>query len=163
MFRNNRIALSLIIISLILLIPGLIQPILTIDISPSTPFGKINLFKETQSILETAQKLHENNNSFVAFLILFFSITVPFIKAFLLMIVLFKKEFQKRASTLRFVNVISKWSMADVFVVGVFIAFLSLKTNQNINAELHSGFYYFLSYCIISISAAQLIKVEKFN
>jgi hypothetical protein len=72
MFENNRLAFGLIIISLILLIPGLIQPILTIDISPTTPFGKINLFTETQSILETAQKLHQNNSSFVAFLILFF-------------------------------------------------------------------------------------------
>jgi paraquat-inducible protein A len=81
----------------------------------------------------------------------------------LLLLVLFKKEFNRRKSVLKFVNLISKWSMADVFVVGVFIAFLSLQSNKNISAELHSGFYYFLSYCVISIASAQLIRVRELN
>ncbi len=63
------------------------------------------------------------------------------------------------SKTHHFVGIISKWSMADVFVVGVFIAFLSLKTNENLSAELRSGFYYFTAYCILSIVAVQLIKV----
>ncbi len=46
--------------------------------------------------------------------------------------------------------------MADVFIVGLFVAFLSTSSEDNISANLHAGFYYFLSYCIISILAFQL-------
>ena len=51
--------------------------------------------------------------------------------------------------------------MADVFVVGVLLAFLATKSDDGIDAKLHEGFYYFLAYCIISILATQLLKIEE--
>ncbi|MCB0280232.1 MAG: paraquat-inducible protein A [Calditrichaeota bacterium] len=162
--KNNWIALSLLILSLALLIPGLIEPIITIDISPTLPMlGKTTFYKETRSILGTVELLHKNNNSFVAFLILFFSVMVPFIKAILLLLVLFLKEMKRRNSIFRFVAAIGKWSMADVFVVGVFIAFLSLKTNDAVNAAIHSGFYYFTAYCLVSLASIQFLRVEELS
>jgi len=60
----------------------------------------------------------------------------------------------------KFVAIISKWSMADVFVVGVLLATLATTSEDAIEAHLHEGFYYFAAYCIISILAAQIMKVE---
>ena len=54
---------------------------------------------------------------------------------------------------------ISKWAMADVFVVGVYVAFLSAKATDNLDAELQVGFYYFASYCVISLLALQFMKI----
>lgn len=51
--------------------------------------------------------------------------------------------------------------MADVFVVGVFLAHLATKSDDGIEANLHSGFYYFTAYCIISLIGIQLIHLNK--
>ena len=51
--------------------------------------------------------------------------------------------------------------MADVFVVGVFIAYLSTKSNSMITAELLSGFYYFTGYCLVSLIGIQIASPEE--
>ena len=162
MKTRNIIALILIIISLICLYPGLTEPILSIKVGAKLPIvGNINLHESTQSILKTIQTLHENNNTLVAFLILFFSIIVPVIKAVLLLVVLFFKNLKQRKMIHKFVYIIGKWSMADVFVGGVFLAFLATKSNESIQANIHSGFYYFLAYCLISLLAIQVMQVKQ--
>ncbi len=159
---RNILAFVLIIISLICLYPGLMNPILTIKVGATLPLvGKMDLHESTQNILKTIQLLHENNNSLVAFLILFFSVILPIIKAMILLFVLFFKKLKKRMALYKFVYGIGKWSMADVFVVGVFLAFLATKSNENIDAQIHSGFYYFLAYCLISLLAIQVMEVEE--
>jgi len=158
---RNIIALVLIIISLICLYPGLLYPMLTIKVAADLPLvGTLTLHETTQSILNTVQTLHKNNNSLVAGLILLFSVLVPIIKAILLMIVLFFKKVKGRSKLYKFVSLIGKWSMADVFVVGVLLGFMATSSDDNIHAVLHSGFYYFLAYCLISILAIQIMDVE---
>ena len=160
---RNRIALGLIIASLILLYFGLFLPVFTLKIGITLPLlGDTSLYEQTQSVVESIRFLYENDNAFVGFLILFFSILIPIMKAVLLLIVLVKKELSKRFLVFKFVSKISKWSMADVFVVGVFIAYLSTKSNENIIAELETGFYFFLSYCIVSLVAVQTMSVEEY-
>ena len=161
MSTRNIIAFILIIISLLCLYPGLTAPVLSVKVGALLPImGNVTFYESTQSILKTISTLHENNNSLVAFLILFFSIIVPIIKAVLLLVVLFFKQVKKRLSVYQFVYLIGKWSMADVFVVGVFLAFLATKSNDNIEAQIHQGFYFFLAYCLISLMAIQVMKVE---
>ena len=50
--------------------------------------------------------------------------------------------------------------MADVFLVGVYVAFLSAKATDNLDAEIHRGFYYFAAYCLVSISSLHFMKIE---
>ena len=50
--------------------------------------------------------------------------------------------------------------MADVFVVGVFMAFLAGQANPNVQAALHQGFYWFLAYCLISILSSQTLQLN---
>jgi len=149
MNKRNIIAILLILVSLACLFPGLFYPMLTIKVGADLPLvGTLTVHETTQSILNTIKTLHQNDNSLVAGLILLFSVIVPIIKAILLMIVLFFKNLKSRASIYKFVAFIGKWSMADVFVVGVLLAFMATSSEDSIHAALHEGFYYFLAYCI---------------
>lgn len=156
---RNIIALILILISLVCLYPGLFEPIMSINVSTEIPIlGKITLQESTNSIISTITDLRDSGNTLVAFLILFFSILVPLIKAGLLLVVLCFPSLRNRFGIHKFVAIISKWSMADVFVVGVLIAYLGTKSDSNIHAQLHNGFYFFLAYCLISILSSQIIE-----
>ena len=159
---RNIVALVLIIVSLICLYPGLFEPILSIMIGADIPIlGRIELQNSTNSIISTIKTLYEEGNPLVAFLILFFSVVVPILKAVMLLLVLFMPSMPRKESIYNFVYIIGKWSMADVFVVGILIAYLGTQSNSNVDATLHEGFYYFLAYCIISLFAIQVMKVEK--
>jgi len=161
MNTRNWMSLILILASLACLYPGLFQPIMSISIVPRLPLvGEITLYESTQSILKTIETLYENNNKLVAVLILLFSVVVPIIKAIILLIVLFIKNLDIRKKLFNFVRIIGKWSMADVFVVGIFLAFLATQSNDGFHAEIHNGFYYFLAYCLISLVAIQVMKIE---
>ena len=158
---RNKISLFLIIISLICLYPGLTNPILTLEIGAELPLvGKMTFYERTQNIVETIETLFKENNELVAVLILFFSIVVPLLKAIILLMVLFFKQIKKRLNLYRFVYAIGKWSMADVFVVGVFLAYLATQSNEGIHAELEDGFYYFTAYCLISLASIQVMSLE---
>ncbi len=162
MTLRNKISFVLIIVSLVCLYPGLINPILTLEIGAELPLvGKMTFYERTQNIIETIQTLFKEKNELVAFLILLFSIVVPVLKAVILLFVLFLKQMKNRLKWYRFVYAIGKWSMADVFVVGVFLAYLATKTNDGINAHLESGFYWFTAYCIISLASIQVMSLEE--
>lgn len=157
----NGIAIALILVSFALLVPGVTHPALTIDVSPVLPFlGKMTLLHETRSILGTVRKLHETGNDLVAGLILFFSIAVPVIKGLLLLYVLTIRKGPGRQVLFKLVSVIGKWSMADVFVMGLFLAYLAGNAVAGMSAMLHPGFWYFLGYCLLSVLSAQLMRVD---
>ena len=161
MSRRNFIAFILIIASLICLYPGLVKPILSINIGVDLPIiGNMELHDTKQSILDTIGTLHRNNNTFVASLILLFSVVIPVLKALMLLTALFTKRLHLKSRLHKLVSLIGKWSMADVFVVGVMIAFLATSSDDNIHAALHEGFYYFLAYCVISILSYQVMRIE---
>lgn len=158
---RNGLAIALILASFGLLIPGITWDALTIDVSPTLPFlGKMALLHETRSILGTVKKLHESGNDLVAGLILFFSVAVPTLKGLMLLYVLAWKRGPGRMALYRVVDLIGKWSMADVFVMGLFLAYLAGNAVSGMSAQLHQGFWYFLGYCLLSVLSAQLMKVE---
>ncbi|MGB5326432.1 MAG: paraquat-inducible protein A [Pseudomonadales bacterium] len=156
---RNTIALMLIAISLALLVPGVTQPLLQVKVSAQLPIiGSLQFYDETQSIVASIRALLDSGNTLVGFLIFLFSIAVPVIKALLLFVAALLKNPSAKVALHKFVNTISKWSMADVFVVAVFMAYLATGSNSYVDALLHPGFYYFLSYCVVSILATQLLR-----
>ena len=159
MNSRNTIALILTVVSLGLLWPGLTDPVLTITASMKIIGPPKEVFRQTQSIFESMKNLYNSGNVFVGGLILFFSMTVPFIKAVLLFIIIATKESVTRYRLYTFARSVSKWAMADVFVVGVFIAFLAAKATDNLNAVAERGFYFFAAYCLVSNLAFQLLQV----
>ena len=158
--NKKTLGIILILISFALLIPGVTRPILTISASIEFMGIQRDLFSQTRSILESVQTLHESGNSFVAGLILLFSIVVPVAKGTALLTALAFKDQKTRYRIHGFINAISKWSMADVFLVGVYVAFLSAKATDNLDAQIHEGFYYFTAYCLVSITSLYFTRFD---
>jgi paraquat-inducible protein A len=157
MSTRNWIAVGLTLVSLLVIIPGLRSDALTI--TATIPLLKKPLYEETQSILRAIQRLYDSKHYFVAGLILLFSVIVPFIKMALLAAILWMKNPVARYRTYLFTRSISKWAMADVFAVGIFIAFMAGNAIDNLDAKIHPGFYYFIAYCLISNLSFQFLHV----
>jgi uncharacterized paraquat-inducible protein A len=160
MTTRNKVAVGLTLVSLAVLIPGLLQPALTIVASIPIFNKPTEIFRQTQNVLQAVKSLYETGNYFVSGLILLFSIIVPFIKAAMLAVILTTRAPGPRYRLYLFVRSISKWAMADVFAVGVFIAFMASKAIDNLDAVIGTGFYYFVAYCLISNVAFQFLHVS---
>jgi uncharacterized paraquat-inducible protein A len=157
---RNSIGFLLFVLSLIALVPGLREPLITISAS-FTMFGsQMEMFRETRSILQTVESLHESGNDFVAGLIFFFGVVVPIVKAVVLVGAFFVKRESVKGWMVTFVRAISKWAMNDVFVVAVYVSYLSAKATDNLDAEIEPGFYWFAAYCLLSLLSLQFLKPE---
>jgi len=159
MIKRNVVAVGLTIASLGLLWPGLTRPVVTMTASISALGTTREIFRQTQSITEAVRSLHQSGNDFVAGLVLLFSILVPVIKALLLLVLFTLGSADRRYKLFSFLRSISKWSMADVFAVGTFIAYLAAKATDNLDAVAGAGFYYFAGYCLVSNLAFQFLDV----
>ena len=178
----RAISIGMLSIALLCLIAGVFTPMLeiaafekdmTIPLDINTGFmnmkinhtaefpGEIYFYYQSKSIMELISLLLQNGNMLVGLSILAFSILVPFTKIFLSAMLLFKGSANESASSNKIIQYIGKWSMADVFVVAIFLGFLAFKNMQTgIQTDSHTliGLYYFFGYCIISISSGYLIK-----
>lgn len=227
--RNRSLALALVVVSLLLLLPGLFLPVLTIrgvltrdGIAKVAPMmlerglndetvkvlqsmmnpsilaflqatgsdvrtivierlgpqiatalqqnvADVEVYEQTRSIIGAVQRLYEVGSPIPATLILLFSVIVPLGKAALVAGAVFMTNPRTRLSTLRFVESIAKWSMADVFVVAILIAFLAAQASTApttgpeaapallaFRAQFGAGFYWFTAYCLFSLASQQL-------
>jgi paraquat-inducible protein A len=157
---KRGILLSLHILSLVLLGLGLVKDMLKIDITANF-FIDINLFNVKRSVLRTLQTLWESSN-YVPFLLIFlFGIVVPLFKSGLLFFILISQNPAEK--WLKWVTLISKWAMADVFAISILIAFLGVKAMRNTTASLEPGFYYFTGYVLLSLIIVVLLKKTRAN
>jgi len=141
------ILLILHLLSLLLLGFGLLSDVLKIDITANF-FIDINLFNEKRSVLGTLQSLWESANYLPFLLILFFGIMIPLMKSGIVFYILLAKDVAPKWQ--KYISLISKWAMADVFAISIFIAFLGAKAMKNTTASLEPGFYYFTGYVLLS-------------
>jgi paraquat-inducible protein A len=161
MTQRNRLAIVLAVISLALLGPGLVKPVLTIKATMELFGTTRELSSETRSVLGAITSLHDSGNDFVAGLILVFSVLVPLTKAALLLPMFLARDERTRYRLYTLVQAISKWSMADVFAVGVLIALLAAKGTAHLSAVAGIGFYFFVAYCLVSNAAFQALRFER--
>ena len=105
--------------------------------------------------MEAVDTLYEGENYLVAFLILFFSVMIPGFKGIVILWVFFFGKVGQKVAAHKFIFTIGRWSMADVFAVGVFIAYLASKASGMLDANLEPGFYYFTGYCLVSLLSLQ--------
>jgi hypothetical protein len=126
--------------------------------------GQLQVYTNTRSIWGTVESLAASGNLPVAFLIVFFSLVIPAFKLLLQAISLFISRAEFRQPLLWLNAAMSKWSMADVFVMGLLVAFLAGSAAEQtgdmltMHASLGSGFYYFLSYCLFSVVAGLMLR-----
>ena len=125
--------------------------------------GTVDAFDKTRSILGTVQDLLDSGNQFVAIMIVLFSVIIPVLKG-LLTFGSFMPFPERFANIMKWLSGnMSKWSMADVFVIAIFISLLAAKGIRedtglvSFDAHLGVGFYYFLAYCLLSILSAHIL------
>jgi uncharacterized paraquat-inducible protein A len=184
---QKRLHLALTLLNFALLVPGVILPIYGVEITTRVETQilpeavEVTVYQQTRSIVGTVQSLWQSGDWLVAFLILFFSIIVPVLKTSALLGSLYAASERVRQRLVLVVDRIGKWSMADVFVVAVFLAYLATRDQAQANSftvpvlfqqievsmatrltsELGPGFYYFLAYCLFSILWTQVLGLRR--
>ena len=141
-----------------------VTPALTASLQKNV--GEVEVFQQTRSIVSSVRRLYEVGSPIPATLILLFSVIVPFAKTALVGWAVFAADGARRERTLAFVETIAKWSMADVFVVALFITYLAAMASQSspgagpaivtFTARFGPGFYWFAAYCLFSLASQQL-------
>ncbi len=152
-------AMTLSLSTFIALTYGLINPILMVTIHKQVKYlGDVILSFESKGIIGSITKLFENGESAVAITILLFSVALPLLKSFTLTFTLFFYKHPWGHKLVAFFKHIGKWSMIDVFVVAIFLVYLTSNNGGVSHAEIQVGLYFFLIYVILSMITAILTQ-----
>lgn len=175
--------------AIVLLVTALAMPMLDIEarisefsltvLGAPITFKDQVLFYESRSILQVIWLLlkeHDVGLVLVAALVFCFSVAFPFIKLILSFIAALRLKLPTHPVARFFVLKSAKWSMADVIVVAMFMAYLGfngvvsgqlsdlrdymqgvhiMTTN---NTELEFGFYLFTAYVVLGMVMSVLLK-----
>ncbi|MFT4924228.1 MAG: hypothetical protein ACI8WB_000306 [Phenylobacterium sp.] len=129
--------------------------------------GEIEVYRKTRSIIGTVSDLYHSGDRLVAFLVMLFSIVIPVLKMLMILVsLLLAQQYQQQAWQQRLIKlngILSKWSMADVFVVALIITYMAANATDgggllHLKSNFEAGFYYFLGYCLFSIAAIQVYQ-----
>ena len=147
-------------VTLLSLVFGLISPIFMMYILLDYNFQNIVSIKdailqfESLSLLESINKLISvQEKYFVGGIILLFSVIFPLIKTLLSFTNVFINHLTIVNKSTKLLSALSKWSMTDVFVLSIFLVYLSSVNSgmSKIVTEIEVGFYFFFIYVILSI------------
>ena len=181
---TRLIIVVLTLVNFALLIPGVTLAIYSVEITTVVEAAiiadpvEVTVYQQTRSILSTVRELWRSADYLVSFLILAFSVIVPVTKGSMLLASIYVRKGTVKKWLVLLVDLIGKWSMADVFVVGVFLAFLATRDQvqenlftvpillrqveigmeTHLTSTLGPGFYYFLGYCLFAIFWTQVLK-----
>ena len=195
--------ITTILIALALLLPGVTQPVLTLEgkidksklakvgiemladesdrntrsmlmmASNMLGFdkleGEISAYQKTRSIWGTVNELTNNKNYLVAGLVALFSIVVPTLKLLMQLVYCLIPMTIFKHKLGQVIQGLSKWSMVDVFVIALIVAYLAGNADGqmgeliNMHAEFGVGFWYFTGYCLFAIAASSLIEIAPKN
>lgn len=124
--------------------------------------GEIIFYHQNKSVLDVIGVLFEKGNYLVGICIFLFSLVIPFGK--LILGGLSISGYYQREKVDNWLQKIGKWSMADVFVVAIFLSFMSFNnfnTGISTKSETLIGFYFFLAYCMLSMYAGVIAQKYK--
>ena len=159
---KKNLIIHLIAVAMICLVAGITTPMLNLVAFKEVPVLGTVIFKfESKSIAGVITKLFETKNFFIAVLILLFSIITPVVKSVLSLAVYMAKSVDIRMKALHIIKLIGKWSMTDVFVVSILLAFFSISVDETTDAWLSHGLYFFAAYVILSLVIGHLLLMEK--
>jgi len=152
--------------ALLTLILGLITPIFMVTIHKEVEYlGDVVLSFESKGVIGSIQKLFESGDVVVALVILLFSVLIPVLKVASLLVVSLFIRSSFAHGLIKFFKLIGKWSMVDVFVVSVFLVYLTANKGEISRAEIEVGLYFFLAYVIVSmlmsLSADKMLRMMK--
>lgn len=142
---------------------GFIQNMLQTVMQQLSVEGSVQVFESRRSLLETMNELISNDHAIVGLLIGLFGVVIPLIKIILTVLSLVITSKIDKERLLNISSFLSKWSMSDVFVMAIIVAFLTVNANEQsigavqLHAKLENGFYFFALYCVLAIAASQLL------
>ncbi len=176
------------IISIVFLLLGVSLPMIDIDarlnafsmdlLGQSISFDEQFMYYQSKSILDVTRTLIEGRGidlKIVGVLILMFSIVIPFIKLILSTLFLYTRRLRKSNLVKTIIFYLGKWSMADVMVVAIFMAYIGFygiisaqldeiagnQTGYSVEtlnySQLSPGALFFTTYCILSIITGIMI------
>lgn len=182
MYKHLSFFLNLVAIGLF--VPGILLPMFSLNMELQIQLAGGNIASELinkeLSLIGTIEELWQDQRLLVAILIFMFSIAIPVIKSLLMLWAYLKKHTPIEKAIYRWLSIVGKWSMADVFVVAIFLAVLStnhgqtqadeqliifgfklnfLMSNETIS-QVGVGFYYFTAYCVVSLLASQFAQAS---
>lgn len=187
LIQFKALVLSLTTISIVFLVLGISMPMIDIDarlnsfninlMGNDLSFDEQVLYFQSKSITDVTQTLIQSrgiDTKIVGMLVFLFSIIFPFLKLSLSSMFLFSERIRRSTWAKNIIFYLGKWSMADVFVVAIFMAYIGFYgiissqlneiaagdayTVETINySQLSPGALFFTSYCILSIITSIII------
>lgn len=152
----DHLILDLLIwISLIALAIGIFAPVMT--------FKKLIFYTNTFSIHTGLMSLFKEGE-YILFLIIFvFTILFPFVKIICLVLLRYFRFWpqEKKERLLRYLSLVSKWSMLDVFIVALLVVIVRLGITGKV--EVRWGLYVFAVSVILSTLATQWLSRTPFD
>lgn len=125
--------------------------------------GEMYFYYQSKSVVELISLLLEQQNLVVGISILLFSVLIPVLKNSLGLMSLYREQLPQSRLSRWFLLRSGKWSMADVFVVAIFLGFLAfnnMQTGVQTESNLLTGLYFFLAYALLAIWASVRIERE---
>jgi paraquat-inducible protein A len=148
---------TLLVITLICFIVGLVSPIVTMT--------KFIFIENTFSVLSGTIQLFKEQQFFLFIIIAGFSVVVPLIKLGVLfkLLDMHESEAEKKSGMLdkylHWMHLYGKWSMLDVFVVAVLV--VAVKLGAIASVEMRYGLYFFAAAVLLMmILTAKVVSLQ---
>lgn len=150
--KNTEVPV-LILTAFIALIYGLTLPVITLK--------ELVFWKHTFSVVTGIKNLYEEKYFVLAGVIFLFSVLFPFFKLSTLWTLwFFRMAPERRQFLLKWLGILGKWSMLDVFVVAVTLVIS--KISYLAKAEAHAGIYVFgLSVMLSMITTFRMEQLTR--
>jgi hypothetical protein len=158
---TRAVLFSLASVSVIFFVIGVLAPAMVIWTAPTIPMasGQLSfvLQHQVRGIAAIIWELLTTGHWIVGGLLLLFSIVTPLTKASLTFFVTGSQAKGLNFKIGEFLHFIGKWSMADVFVAGVLLSLFALKAQEATKSIPCLGLYYFIGYCLLSMTTTELL------
>ncbi len=160
-FTVRPVLFALTCVSVACFFIGILAPAMVIWTAPSIPMASGNLSfvlqHQVRGIWAIIWELLTTGHWIIGGFLFLFSILTPLTKATLTFFVT-----TSRSRTLNFkigqvLHSIGKWSMADVFVAGILLSLYALKAQEATKSIPCLGLYYFIGYCLLSMTTTELL------
>jgi paraquat-inducible protein A len=145
----RRIEVPLLILaSFVLLLIALSLPLLTVE--------KMVFWKNDYSVIAGVHGLWQQGQYALAIILFFFSIVFPLFKLATLGFIWFiRLAERKRQAVLRWLGILGKWSMLDVFVVAILIVLVKLGPLAKVQPQ--RGVYWFAAAIFLSMITSMYV------
>jgi Paraquat-inducible protein A len=190
--KPTRLAVVvLMLFSITMLVGGVLSPMLEVEVRVTkldatvlgTPveFNNQSLYYRSKTVLEVFQTLIESGRpemTLVGVLVILFSVVFPALKMLALGASLFRPALLRTSRLVRLLAFdLSKWSMADVMVLAIFMSFVAFNSVtsgalgglrempqiQQVQfptdaSKILPGYYLFIGFCLSSIALAKKLE-----